>query len=151
MAARARRAQTLGMKTRACAFAACLMLLASSPRARAEEAASPSDWLASGHHKKRIGLALMATGGAIAIVGTGLMIGGSWDRDGRGCYGAHDGHYYSDHYYGWCGDRALTVAGATTTALGIGTIIPGIFVYVDGGREIDEGRRLLRQCGAFCW
>lgn len=147
MAARARRAQTLGMNTRGCAFAACLMLLV-VPHARAQEPASPSDWLVSGHHKKRIGLALMTTGGAIAVVGTGLMIGGSWDRDGHGCPA---GYYYSDHYDGWCGDRALTVAGATTTALGIGAIIPGIFVYVDGGREIDEGRRQLRECGAFCW
>ncbi len=150
MVARERGAETLGMRTSACAFIACLMLLAAAPPARAEEAPSPSDWLASGHHKKRIGLALMATGGAIAVVGTGLMIGGSWDHDGRGCWGGHDGYYY-DHYYGYCGNRALTVAGATTTALGIGTIIPGIFVYVDGGREIEEGRRLLRQCGATCW
>lgn len=128
------------------------MLLIATPRARAEEAPSAADWLASGHHKKRIGLALMATGAAFAIAGTGLMIGGAWDHDDHACHG-YDGYSY-DHYgygYGYCGNRALTIAGATTTALGIGTIIPGIFVYVDGGREIDEGRRLARQCGAFCW
>jgi len=132
------------------------MLLIAAPRARAQEAASPADWLASGHHKKRIGIALMATGGAIAVVGTGLMIGGAWQHDDHACHG-YDGYYdrygygYGYGYGGYCGNRALTIAGATTTALGIGTIIPGIFVYANGGAEIDEGRRLARQCGAFCW
>lgn len=126
------------------------MLLIAAPGARAQEAPSAADWLASGHHKKRIGIALMATGGALAVVGTGLMIGGAWDHDDHACHG-YDGYYYDRYGYGYCGNTALTVAGATTTALGIGTIIPGIFVYANGGAEIDEGRRLARQCGAFCW
>jgi hypothetical protein len=140
------------MKTSAPVLGACLMLLMAAPRARAEEAPSAADWLASGHHKKRIGIALMATGGAIAVVGTGLMIGGAWQHDDHFCHG-YGGYYdrYGAGYDDHCGNRALTVAGATTTALGIGTIIPGIFVYANGGAEIDEGRRLARQCGAFCW
>ncbi len=133
------------MRSIASLFVLCALLLGLAPRARADAPLAAQDWMASGRHKKRIGAVLMATGGVIAVVGTGLMIGGSWNGDHH-CHG--QAYYWYD---GGCADDALTIAGATTTALGIGTIIPGIFVYVEGGSEIDAGRRLMQQCGVVCW
>ena len=138
------------MKTNVCALSACLLLLSAAPHARAQALPSPEAWMASGHHKKRVGAALMITGGALVLAGTGLLVAGSWH--GSPCWGGYDHGYHSyDYGYGYgCGEDALTLAGATTTALGVGTIIPGIFVYADGGGDIDEGRRLAR-CRNFCW
>jgi hypothetical protein len=113
---------------------------------------------ASGRRKKRVGAILMGTGGAIAVAGTALIIAGWWDDDGnchrhyRGYYDGYysDGYYSNSYYYGHCGDTALTIAGATTTLLGIGTIVPGIVLYINGGGDVDEARR-LRRCVGVCW
>jgi hypothetical protein len=107
---------------------------------------------AHGRRKKRVGAILMGTGGAILAAGTALMIAGAWDRDDRRCYN-NNGYYYSDGYYysNWCGDTALTVAGATTSILGIGALVPGIVIYVGGGSDVAEARRLRRACAGVCW
>jgi len=99
---------------------------------------------AAGRHKKRVGAILIASGSAILAAGTGLLIAGSWGDDcrafGNGSrYDAHDGYY--DHR-GGCYDRSLSLAGATTSALGVGVLVPGIILYVSGGKEVDTARRL---------
>jgi hypothetical protein len=114
---------------------------------------------ASGRHKKRVGAILMGTGGAIALAGTALMIAGWWDDNGN-CYrhyhGYKDGYYYDGYHsnsydYGHCGNTALTIAGATTTLLGIGALVPGIVVYISGTGDVGDARRLRRQCAGVCW
>jgi hypothetical protein len=146
---------------------ACLLSLVFSASARAQElvpppppafvpcVAGPStaqiDALAAaGRRKKRVGAILMGVGGSLALAGTGLMIAGVWHADehclDRNHY--HHGYYY-DEYYGDCGDSALTIAGATTAALGIGALAPGIFIYVSGGSDVGEARR-LRQRAFWC-
>lgn len=97
---------------------------------------------ADGHHKKRIGAILMGTGGGLALIGTGLMIAGAWHDDGH-CHDYYYGYYYYDDH---CGDTALTVAGATTTVIGLGALVPGIFIFVDGGQEVDAARRARARC-----
>jgi hypothetical protein len=109
---------------------------------------------AGGRHKKRIGAIVMAVGGAVVLGGMGLVIAGAWDRHDR-CYGhyhdyGYDGRYYSS-YYGDCGNTALSIAGATTTVLGIGTLVPGIFIYVSGGADVEDARRLRQRCAGWCW
>jgi hypothetical protein len=99
---------------------------------------------AAGRHKKRVGAILIASGSAILAAGTGLLIAGSWGDDcrafGNGSrYDANDG--YHDHR-GGCYDRSLSLAGATTSALGVGVLVPGIIIYVSGGKEVDTARRL---------
>ena len=94
----------------------------------------------SGRRKKTIGAILMGVGSGIALIGTSLAIAGLWD-DGNDCF------RYSYDYY-WrrgCGDEALTFAGATTTMLGVGTIVPGIILHIRGGSEVDQARRLRQR------
>lgn len=106
---------------------------------------------ASGRRKKRIGAVLMASGSALVLTGTGLLIAGAWHRDNQ-CYDrnySYGGYYNRSYYYG-CGDDALEIAGVTTGLMGVGALVPGIIEYVGGARRVDLARRML-QCGAFCW
>jgi hypothetical protein len=108
---------------------------------------------ASGRHKKRIGAVLMATGGTLMLVGTGLIIGGTWENH---CFANRGTAYYNGraYYYGHdgdCADSALTLAGATTTVLGVGALVPGIIEHVSGANDIDFARRVRRACSGVCW
>lgn len=113
---------------------------------------------AAGRRKKHIGVALMATGGALGLVGTGLAIAGAWHGNDRQCYGGYyygssyagSYHYHSYSYYSGCTDHALTTAGATTALIGVGALVPGIIEQV-GGSKLVERARLMRQCGGLCW
>jgi hypothetical protein len=86
----------------------------------------------SGLHKKRVGAILIGAGSTIGAVGTGLTIAG-W-AEGDRCDGRDD--------HDRCHNSALVIAGATTTAVGLGAVIPGIVVYVRGGSELDRARNL---------
>jgi hypothetical protein len=128
---------------------ACLLVVAgAAPRARAQSqvlvpSAADADALeAWGHRNKRVGITLMVAGSALAVAGTGLAIAGGWDHDDHcrtGFYVASN--YYDRSVYYACGDPALTVAGATTSLLGAGIVVPGIIFYVRGANEVDEARR----------
>lgn len=91
----------------------------------------------AGRRRKRAGAILLGTGGAIAIVGTGLLIGGAWDDQGSCDW--HTDHHHQHHH---CGDSALSIAGATTTLVGLGAMIPGIVSYVSGGSDVARARRM---------
>jgi hypothetical protein len=108
---------------------------------------------AAGHHQKRIGAILMASGGGLALVGTGLMIAGAWSGDSHCYYNGSFGYYYGYYggYYDACVNTALTVAGATTTLVGLGALIPGIVEYVNGGHDVDDARAMRQRCGSWCW
>lgn len=105
---------------------------------------------AVGRHKKRVGIALIASGGALVLAGSGLVIAGGWHGD-HSCY---DGNYYGGYGYRsydyGCGDDALTIAGVSTALLGGAALVPGIVEYIGGG-DVIRRARLLRQCGGFCW
>ena len=148
--------------SRACTFV-CLLLLATS--ARAQEGppippappqprlryVGPPPWEidaleARGRHKKRVGMILMVSGGLIMGAGTALLIAGAADTDNH-CFGRyHYADYYdtSGYYYrgytGGCSDRALSIAGATTTVLGLGALVPGVLEQVSGARDVDAAR-----------
>jgi len=137
------------------AVLACVVVL--PPVARAQNPPPPNpppcailpppgeaDWLeAAGRHKKRVGAILMATGSTLMVVGTALSIAGFWDHDQR-CIS-----YYYGPSNGWCHDSALTLAGATTTIVGVGALVPGIIEHVRGANEVDEAAR-LRRCLDGC-
>ena len=139
---------------RASAIGCCLILWATAGSARAQpapswggELAPPAPELdaleAAGRHKKRVGAILIASGSAILAAGTGLLIAGSWGDDCR-VYGNGSRYYVNDGYYysrAGCYDRSLSIAGATTSALGVGVLVPGIIIYVSGGKDVDTARR----------
>jgi hypothetical protein len=79
-----------------------------------------------GRRHRRVGAILLGAGAGIALVGSGLLIGGAWDDH---C----DGHHS-------CGTDALSFAGATTTLIGLGAMIPGIVFYIRGGGEVARAR-----------
>jgi hypothetical protein len=90
----------------------------------------------SGRHNKRVGAILLGTGGGIALIGTGLLIAAAWDDSD--CVHHNDGfHHHID-----CDHSALSIAGATTTLLGIGVLAPGVGIYVNGGSQVARARRL---------
>jgi hypothetical protein len=136
----------------------CLLLFATLRPAHAQSApswpalappASELDALdADGRHKKRVGAILIAGGSAMLAVGSGMLIAGSWNDD-CGAYGYSGvSHYANDGYRyhaGGCYDRPLSLAGATTSLLGASVLVPGIIVYVSGGRDVDATRRLRRR------
>jgi hypothetical protein len=105
---------------------------------------------AAGRRKKRVGAVLMASGGALVLAGSGLLIAGTWHGNHQ-CYdrNRYGGYYYHSYYYG-CRDDALQLAGATTALVGVSALVPGIIEYVGGAGVVDRARR-LRQCGGFCW
>jgi len=82
----------------------------------------------SGRRYKKVGAALMGTGGAVALTGTGLWIGGEASQP---CVA------YST---GGCTWSSLSVAGASTAAVGTALIVSGVIVYVIGGRKMDRAR-----------
>jgi len=90
-------------------------------------------------HKRIAGIALMATGGGLIVAGAALGIAGAWDDDDR-CRRT----YYGTYYYGssWCGDRALTIAGATTALIGAGSLGIGIPTYLSGNAQLRRARWL---------
>jgi len=83
-----------------------------------------------GLQNKRIGAILLGAGAGIAAVGTGLMIDGAWDN---GCH-PHQGFE--------CGASALSIPGVTTTIIGVTAIIPGVFIFSDGARDVARARAL---------
>lgn len=105
---------------------------------------------AAGLGKQRIGVALIITGGALGLAGTGLAIAGALHGDNQ-CYsGYYAGSYHYHSYYYGCTDQALTTAGVTTALIGVGALVPGIIEEVGGSRLRERARR-LRQCGGVCW
>jgi hypothetical protein len=90
-----------------------------------------------GRRNKRTGAILMGTGGGIALIGTGLLIAGA---ESDSC----DHHDDFFHHHHDCSDSALSLAGATTTLLGLAALIPGVVIYVDGGRDMAKARNLRR-------
>ncbi len=94
---------------------------------------------AAGMRKRHIGSALMYTGGGLILVGSALAIAGAWD-DSDGCHW-HDGHHHDGHA---CGDPWLSAAGAITTLVGVAALVPGIYLYVAGGKEVARAHRLRR-------
>jgi hypothetical protein len=90
----------------------------------------------AGRHNKRVGAILLGVGSAIAVTGTALAIAGWWDN-GNAC-GCCDDHHHT------CGDSALSIAGATTTLLGLGALIPGVILYVSGVSDVNRALRLKR-------
>jgi hypothetical protein len=93
-------------------------------------------------HKRATGIALMATGGGLIVAGTAMSIAGWWDEDDR-CHQT----YYGTYYYGarWCGDRALTIAGATTALIGAGSLGIGIPTYLSGNAALRRARWLQQR------
>ena len=104
---------------------------------------------AGGRHQKRIGAILMGVGGGLALVGAGLAVGGAWHDDDSRCYGSSRYRRYRsyDSYYDNCGTSALSIAGITTTVVGIAALVPGILVFVDGAGDVDAARRARRCYG----
>jgi hypothetical protein len=89
----------------------------------------------------------MATGGGLILAGTALIIAGWWSDDSicstRYVYGGgYQTTYYGD---GWCGNRALAIAGATTTLIGLASLGIGIPVYIGGNADVRRARWLRRQ------
>lgn len=156
--------------------AVCVSLFAAAAQARAQEAPPqqppppPLAWHpapayvgpslqeidaleAHGRHEKRIGVILIASGSAVLVAGTSLMIAGWWHHDDscRQNYYYRGSYYYSDDgYYGGCSNRGLTLAGATTSVLGLGMLVPGIIEHVGGANDIEAARR-LRRCAGVYW
>ena len=109
----------------------------------------------SGRHRKRLGVVFMASGGALVIAGSALVLAGAADRDDS-CFGddrARDFRYHGAYHSGGfgCSNEALTVAGLTTTLVGIGALVPGIIEYGHGAREVDGARRWRARCASICW
>jgi hypothetical protein len=103
------------------AWTLCLFLLALPAAAQPPPLpyqVSPPALERQGRLKKRNGAVLMGAGSAIAFAGTAMAIAG-WSQQCHHCL------------------SALGIAGLTTTSLGIAALVPGIVVYVDGGRDID--------------
>jgi hypothetical protein len=98
----------------------------------------------SGRHKKRTGAILMGAGGTVALVGTSLLIAGAWEDHG-GCGWRGDGRYRDGRYHDRaCSDTALSIAGVTTSLLGLGALVPGVILYASGAGDVDRARRLKR-------
>jgi hypothetical protein len=125
---------------------AVLLLLLVSPGAHAQQPPpcypcavappSPAELAAleqAARHKRAAGIALMAAGGGLIVAGTALSIAGAWDNDDR-C--RHT--YYGTYHYGasWCGDQALTIAGATTALIGAGSLGIGVPTYLSGNAQL---------------
>lgn len=112
---------------------------------------------ASGRHKKRVGAIVIGAGSALAVAGAGLMIAGAWDAGDHCHYNRRDGSYdydgyaYDHAYYGFCGNTSLYIAGATTSIVAAGTLVPGIIMYVSGGGDVDEAQRWRARCSRLCW
>jgi hypothetical protein len=136
-----------------------LIVLVAAARARAEEPQQqlpPPRWIPvyvappptpaeidalerRGHERKRTGAILLGAGIGIAAIGTGLMIGGAWDDNG--CHHNHDSFDHHHQDFG-CGVSALSIAGVTTTFIGVAAIIPGAFIFSDGARDVARARML---------
>lgn len=86
-----------------------------------------------GLQNRRIGAILIGAGAGIAAVGTGLMIGGAWEN------GCHPHPYVVGER---CGASSLSIAGVTTTIIGVTAIIPGVFIFSDGARDVARARAL---------
>jgi hypothetical protein len=97
----------------------------------------------TGRQYKTSGAILMGVGAAIAVAGTGLLIGGAVRDDDRRCLGhAGDARFRADRHD--CGWSALSAAGVTTTLLGVGAIVPGIVFWSIGASDVARARAWRR-------
>jgi hypothetical protein len=101
---------------------------------------SPSDIEAldlKGRHDARIGGVLMAAGGTVALMGTGLLIAGDWEEHCSGVF--H--HHHDDH---GCGSSVMAIMGATTALAGTALFAPGLILLIHGSRDSAHARALKR-------
>ena len=101
-----------------------------------------------GRNKLIGGNILLATGGALAISGTGLAIA-SLFVDNNGSCGTFDTHHADGIHHGSCGNAALAVSGGTMVLLGAAAIVPGSFMRDHGRRDLAAAQQMRSRWSAW--
>ncbi len=88
-----------------------------------------------GRHNEQLGGILMAAGGTVALLGTGLWIAGDWEEHCSGTFS----HHHDDH---GCGSSVMSISGATLAFAGTAVFVPGLILLINGSHDVAHARAL---------